>query len=115
MKLKSAEKQLLFEAYRRNEMADSHERSKPLSQRWLGLGTEAAYREALDAGLMTWANSVPAHRCMGWLVLTKKGIQAMQKCASEFEQAMQRMIEGGYKRSILSHYMLAGGLQTRSC
>jgi hypothetical protein len=47
-------KQLLFEAYRRNEMSDSWEKEKSIRFRWLGLGTEAAYRPIIDAGLMVF-------------------------------------------------------------
>lgn len=79
-------KGLLFEAYRRNNMADHFEKTKRLSQRWLGLGTAAAYRPVIQAGLMRFYNGrTPPPRCMGWLCLTEQGIKKMQEHEEEFK------------------------------
>ncbi len=102
---------LLFEAYRRNQMADDHEKSKPLAQRWLGLGTVSAYRPALDSGLMTFHNGKrPPSRCMRWLVLTDYGIAEMKKRESEFKSILTKMKNAGYDKTLHSQYMLVGGL-----
>jgi hypothetical protein len=102
---------LLFEAYRRNEMRDSHENSKPLNKRWLGLGTAAAYKPALEAGLMTFHNGrTPPPRCMGWLTLTDAGIEEMKKSQREFSAVMQDLHKKTkYDESYQAHYVLAGG------
>lgn len=108
---------LLFEAYRRNDMArhDSWERQKPLTTRWLGLGTESAYRPLLTAGLMRWHNDrPPPKRCMGWLCLTKQGAKALYKHRHDFKQALTTMkAQADYSRSYYSQYMLMGGIATR--
>ena len=107
-------KGLLFEAYRRNDIADTHEKSKPLSQRWLGLGTEAAYRPAIQAGLMQWHDGrTPPPRCSGWLVLTEAGITAMTDHAEEFSRCLSRLKQDSdYQRSYRASFMLAGGIST---
>jgi hypothetical protein len=99
---------LLFEAYRRHEMTlSSFDLAKPLGQRWLGLGTLAAYRPIIDAGLMTWHDGrTPPPRCMGWLVLTPNGIAAMEEHKEEFAKALER-IRSQYAG--LGNYMLAYG------
>jgi hypothetical protein len=106
-------KRLLFEAYRRNKMEELHERSKPLEQRWLGLGTKSAYKSVLDAGLMTWFNGrTPPIRCMGWLVLTPKGIVLFKQLEKEFEAHYKRMVDSGYySNSIRANFTLAGGMK----
>ena len=103
---------LLFEAYRRNGMFDPHEQAKPIDQRWLGLGTEAAYRPVLEAGLMTFHDGqIPPPRCMGWLCLTEKGIAAFDDLSKEFAEIMAELKrDKGYQGSYVAHYMLAGGL-----
>lgn len=110
--MKIAVKRLLFEAYRRNEMACSLELSKPLNKRWLGLGTEAAYRPAIKEGLMTWFDGkVPPVRCMGWLVLTTKGIATIHSLDAEFSKRMKELNDmEEYKNSWRSQYQLAGGM-----
>ena len=103
-------KELLFEAYRRNQMGDSFESQKPLERRWLGLGTKSAYRPALEGGYMRFWNGVePTPRCMGWLVLTEKGITAMQKHESEFKRRLADMRARGYDNTTMANFMLAGG------
>lgn len=109
---------LLFEAYRRNDMADEHERSKPLLKRWLGLGTEAAYREALESGLMRFHDDQkPPPRCMGWLCLTETGIDALLDNAPQFAAVLEQMKRDqgqngkrAYANSYRANYMLAGGI-----
>src|SRR5512133_941492 len=102
---------LLFEAYRRNDMIESGhdavEQRKPLVGRWLGLGTEPAYRPVLDAGLMTWACGVPAKRCMGWLKLTDKGAATMKEREQDFRETMNQL-KGNprYTKSAHANYML---------
>lgn len=105
-------KSLLFEAYRRNEMADAHERSKPLTMRWLGLGTAAAYRPVLKTGEMAFFDGrIPETRCMGWLVLTDKGIKAMHEHSKEFATVIDDLHKKtSYDHSYLANYMLAGGV-----
>ena len=100
----------MFEAFRRNQMADSHEQTKPLHLRWLGLGTLSVYRTAFDAGLMEWAASVPAPRCMGWVKLTTKGTEVLKEHEAEFKEIFDRMMNIGYGKTILANYTLAGGL-----
>lgn len=102
---------LLFEAYRRNRMADACERLKPLTARWLGLGTEAAYRPALKAGLMVFHDGqTPPPRCMGWLCLTPAGVNAMQHKEKKFSFYLRRMRKAGYDSTILANFMLSGGI-----
>ena len=113
MKLKRVQKFLLFEAYRRNQIPDTHEQAKPLGLRWLGLGTASAYREVLDAGLMTWAASVPQKRCMGWLRLTEKGIEVFKDHEAEFKEIMDRMNNSGYQKTLHAQYHMAGGIVTK--
>jgi hypothetical protein len=62
---------LMREAIRRYYMFHGGE---PLTMAWIGLGTAAFYRPAIDAGLMTFHDGrTPPKRCMGWFVLTDKG------------------------------------------
>lgn len=104
-------KALLFEAFRRNAMADEHERSKTIEYRWLGLGTAAAYRPVTDAGLMAFHHGRnPPARCMGWLVLTPAGVKAMRKLKTEFQERLDYMNSQGYQKSYLAHYSLMGGI-----
>ena len=103
---------LLFEAYRRNVQANRHELSKPIAKRWLGLGTEAAYRPAINAGLMLFHDGhTPPVRCMGWLVLTDAGVKAMQEHKKEFALILRKMNKRGYQNSIEAQYQLAGGIK----
>ena len=49
-------------------------RGELLAGAWVGLGTEAYYRPAIDAGLMVFHDGRnPPKRCSGWLVLTEAG------------------------------------------
>lgn len=108
---------LLFEAYRRNAMIDSAnrfeiEKAKPFTKRWLGLGTEAAYRPAIRAGLMVFHDGkTPPPRCMGWLILTKKGAIAYKEHENRLSTKWKSILKDpDYQRSLLAHYQLAGGL-----
>lgn len=107
-------KVLLFEAYRRNELFakhDSWENSKPLEKRWLGLGTEAAYKPGLKAGLFVFFDGeTPPIRCQGWLCLTESGIKEMRKHESEFKETLESALKDGYGKTIHANYQLAGGL-----
>jgi len=107
-----AVQRLLFEAYRRNRRADDTENRKPLEQRWLGLGSKSAYRPVLEAGLMRFHDGKnPPPRCMGWLVLTPKGVTAMKALEAEFAEVMDRLeANPEYQRSIRANYMMAGGV-----
>jgi hypothetical protein len=109
-RLRSKEYRLLFEAYRRNEMTlDQVERSKPLSERWLGLGTAAAYRPVLDAGLMRFFDGkTPPVRCMGWLCLTELGIQKMKEYEGEFKGSIPAYTHYSWT------YMMANGITNGS-
>lgn len=93
MRMTQRMKALLFEAYRRNEMClDTHEHSKPMTQRWLGLGTEAAYRPVLDAGLMRFHDGrTPPKRCMGWLCLTEEGVEILKAHEAEFQEKLEQL------------------------
>ena len=114
MKLSKSVKSLLFEAYRRNMMEGSFEENKPIQRRWLGLGTEDAYRPAIDAVLMVFHDGrTPPPRCMGWLVMTEKGVKALQEHEDEFKVVLDEIKERGYEKTYLSQYMLAGGLTTK--
>mgnify|MGYP001568948645 CR=1 FL=1 len=111
MTLSKRAKGLLFEAYRRNDMANSVEASKPLNRRWLGLGTAAAYRPAIKAGLMQFHDGlIPPARCMGWLCLTDLGIEQYQEYADEFQAALRSLKGTTYSESYRAQYMLAGGI-----
>jgi hypothetical protein len=104
-------RKLLFEAYRRDDMADARERSKPLHERWLGLGTEAAYRPAIEAGLMRFHDGrTPPPRCMGWLVLTPAGISTLWGLRREFEEQLAGLKRTRYPQQLRAQYQLCGGL-----
>ena len=105
-------KGLLFEAYRRNDMADDYERSKPLERRWLGLGTAAVYRPVINEGYKCFHDGkTPPPLCMGWLILTPKGVKALQRLEAEFSDELNTLKKHtDYSASILGNYTLAGGL-----
>jgi len=104
--MKTAVYRLLAEAHRRNRFADSHERRKPILDRWLGLGTAAAYRPATEAGLMVFHNGrTPGRGIMGWLTLTSAGVAAMLELADQFAWPVDRE-----PSTVADCYMLAGGL-----
>jgi hypothetical protein len=105
-------RRLLFEAYRRNEMClNDQDRERPFTERWLGLGTEPVYRPVIKAGLMKFVNGSPPSRCMGWLVLTEKGVNVMQECA-EYYNFAKKLEERRNRKDVLDSYNLAGGLTT---
>ena len=79
----------MFEAYRRAHMGDSWEKAKPLGQKWIGLGTRSAYKEALDGGYMVFHDG-KTPECMGWLVLTPKGVDLYCQLAPEFKEAVKQ-------------------------
>lgn len=109
--MKAAIKRLLFEAYRRLQMQDSCEQAKPLLKKWVGLGTEAAYRPALNEGLFRFHDDrKPYKRCMGWLCLTEKGAALLQENEAEFKRLLEGMKASGYDNSIIANYTLAGGI-----
>lgn len=105
-KLGAKQYDLMREAIRRDEIADSHERSKPLHLRWLGLGTAAAYRPVTEAGLMRWVNGPPSPRCMGWLHLTDEGVKV-------FKELKKFVKLGNHETEFPLNYMLFGGLVSR--
>lgn len=111
MKLTQRQKTLLFEAFRRHEMClDAHERSKPMTQQWLGLGTEAAYRPALKAGLMRFHDGrIPPKRCMGWLCLTDEGFNILKVHETEFQEKLEKLKIDNWL-SQYSSYNLYGGI-----
>jgi len=108
--------ELLLEAYRRQEIFernnDRHELMKPLGDRWLGLGTQSAYQLGFDAGLFRWIASIPQKRCMGWVALTPKGVEAFNELLPELKAEFQQRTRPGYITSILGNYQLSGGLRT---
>lgn len=80
--MKSRAESLLLEAYRRYLTSDNHEKSKMLTNRWLGLGTEAAYRPLIEMGLARFHDDrTPPKRCMGWICLTESGVDAYRGAA----------------------------------
>ncbi len=82
---------LLFEAFRRNETANSFERSKSFRQRWLGFGTAATYRPALNAGLMVFHDGrIPPPRRKNWLCLTSEGAAVLRQFCNEFAQTLNK-------------------------
>jgi len=112
--MKKHVKRLLFEAYRRSEMVDSHENREDLKNRWLGLGTEAAYRPGIEAGYFVFHDGrTPPRACMGWLVLTDKGIKAMTQLKNEFKMHLKEMKKAGYDKTLRANYSLAGGFARR--
>lgn len=111
-KLGSRQKALLFEAYRRYKMYTGTR--LPITEQWLGLGTEAAYRTMINAGFMKFFDGVtPEPRCMGWLVLTKKGVKILHEYENEFKERLEEMKKLGYEKSILANFQLAGGITSR--
>lgn len=107
---------LLFEAYRRLDMisTDYIQEGKPITKRWVGLGTEAAFRPAIEAGLMHWFDDEqPPPRCKGWLCLTELGVTVLWDHRAEFEKMLQGLKEDSrYQRSTVSQFTLAGGLSS---
>lgn len=111
MKLTRPLKRILLEAYRRSKMFSPHERSKPILQQWLGLGSKSAYKSALNAEVMRWWDGKPPFKyCTGWLCLTKKGLEAMQQCEKEFKEIIDNAKR--YKESYQERYMLMGTLKS---
>jgi hypothetical protein len=108
--MKANVKRLLFEAYRRSELG--HDRSKLITQRWVGLGTSSVYRPGIDAGLFVFiGDKIPEPRCMGWLVLTEKGVTALLDNIGEFVDELRRLKgDAAYNRSISANFQLAGRL-----
>jgi hypothetical protein len=110
----SAVLSLLFEAYRRKDML-THEpnwQDRPLEHWWLGLGTAAAYRPVLTAGLMRFHDGrTPGPRCMGWLCLTPEGIAVLEEYEARFAARLAEIKrDPRYQRSIVGNYQIAGGL-----
>jgi len=50
-----------------------HTGGQTLTTAWTGLGTKTDYKGALEHGIMEWATTAPAPRCIRWLRLTDKG------------------------------------------
>jgi len=69
---------LLLEACRRHLVFDDRNHNKSLGEKWLGIGTEPDYRQAIEGGYMKFV-SMPAWRCMGWLHLTPKGVTVINR------------------------------------
>lgn len=105
---------LLFEAFRRNDMADEHERHKDITSRWLGLGTAAAYKQAIEGGYMRFFDGrTPPPRCMGWLCLTEKGAEALKELEPQFAEHLAYLKQTSYQNSYASRFVLAGGITKR--
>ena len=77
-KLTPKEHILLMEALRRYIRFGKTE-GKTLKNSWTGLGTASEYRSVILNGLMTWVHGTPPKRTMGWLSLTDKGCEIVQK------------------------------------
>lgn len=94
--MKTCIKEILFEAFRRNKIADSCDLSKPMNKRWLGLGYKTTYKVAVEDGYMAWIFGAPKDRCMGWLHLTDKGVEALNLLIPEFEEKWEKMEKSSY-------------------
>ena len=68
---------LLVEACRRYTRFGVRQ-GKGIEDAWTGLGFRSEYRPLIESGLMVWACSEPAPRCMGWLKLTPRGAGIVQ-------------------------------------
>lgn len=98
---------LIIEADRRLRTCDLHEKSKPVLSRWIGLGTEAAYRSAIQQELMRWHNGqVPPPRCMGWLCFTRKGLKEYRRIKRE----NRHLFSKPDTNKIENNYMMYGGI-----
>ena len=98
---------LFFEAHRRLKTADGYECSKPILERWIGLGTEAAYHPALQEGLMVFHDKQnPPPRCMGWLCLTESGLKILRKVQREHKEHLDCLCD---PKRFENQYMLLGG------
>ncbi len=74
-RLKAQERQCLIEAHRR--LVNFHRGENPLTA-WSGLGHRTDYKQVLESDLMRWMDDKgPPARCMGWLILTTKGLAEM--------------------------------------
>lgn len=74
-RLKAQERWCLIEAHRR---LTTFHRGEPPLEAWSGLGTRTDYKQVLESGMMDWTGGMlPPTRCMGWLVLTSKGLAEM--------------------------------------
>jgi len=102
----------MLEAHRRIEIGDDAERGLPLTRKWVGLGTAAAYKPMVEAGYMTFHDGkIPPPRCMGWLVFTETGAAKYQELLPDLQRAyaeFQKAIKGG--NGYLWEYSLFGGL-----
>jgi len=74
--LTMAQRDLLMEAMRRLDRF--HPDKNPLIA-MSGLGYRTEYRPVIAVGMMEWVNGAPAPRCMGWLRLTSKGLEEVNK------------------------------------
>lgn len=108
----TAQKRLLFEAFRRGTLFDAIEKSKPITQQWRGLGTTSTYRSVINAGLMKFYNGrTPACGCKGWLVLTQAGVEAMESFREEFQRQMDYLLtQTNYANSLSAKFFLAGAV-----
>lgn len=76
IKLTNKERTALNEALRRFVRFSD---GKSLKDSWTGLGHATDYKQVIEKGFMTWATGTPSKGCMGWLSLTDKGCQIVQK------------------------------------
>ncbi len=91
---------------------DVFDKDKSITQRWIGLGTSAAYRPALNEGLMVFHDGrTPPVRCMGWLVLTEKGAALLEEHGSMFQEILDKLNKiPEYRHSYVANFQLTGGL-----
>ena len=99
---------IMFEAYRRNDMANIRQDPRTLTERWLGLGTISAYRPAIDKGLMRWIDGPAPHKyCRGRLVLTTSGAVLLQELSTEFNKILCKMKDDKrYITALSTNYQL---------
>lgn len=77
--IKRKVKEVMFLMEEANRRKITFHNDKPLNNTWLGLGTEAVYRPAVQNGLMTRIISISGRGILGWYVLTDKGIELYKK------------------------------------
>ena len=82
--MKKLTKQVEFLLLGAARSIDMNETGKAITNMWLGLGTYAQYKSVLELGLMKFHNNIiPPKRCLGWLILTEKGVDSLVRLLSK--------------------------------
>ena len=93
---------IMFDAYRRRDILKY--KDIPITQQWLGLGSQSVYRPALEKGLMRWAIEEPPKRCQGWLCITENGLELLDELSPEFGKSLKEIKSG--PNGVLYDYQL---------